>query len=298
MRVLVSGSGGLVGKALCAALKAAGHVPVRLVRKDSGHPSDAIFWDPDRAILAPEALAGIDSVVHLAGEPIAAGRWTAARKARISDSRVKGTRLLCERLAGCAKPPAVLVSASALGIYGSRGDEVVTEASATGSGFLAEVCQAWEGATAPAANAGVRVVNLRVGLVLSASGGALPRMLPPFRLGLGGPLGDGRMWMSWIHVDDLVGAIRHCLEGSAIHGPVNGFAPNPVTNREFTRTLARVLHRPAFLPVPSPLLKLVLGEMAEEMLLSSLRGKPERLCETGFSFQFPALETALRDLLA
>lgn len=298
MRILVSGSSGLVGKALCAALAGEGHTVVRLVRNDTAHSDQAIYWDPSRGVLAGDQLSGLDGVVHLAGESIANGRWTPEHKARIRDSRVVGTQLLCERLATCDARPAFLISASAVGFYGSRGDEILTEESAPGQGFLAEVCQEWEANTRRAADAGMRVVNLRLGMVLSAEGGALAKMLPVFRLGLGGPLGNGRMWMSWIHLDDLVRAIMHCVNLPSVAGPVNALTPHPVTNREFTRTLAGALNRPAFFAVPAAMLRLALGEMADELLLSSARGLPHRLEESGFTFQFALLDGALAHILA
>lgn len=298
MRVMVSGSSGLVGKAVCAALEEAGHSVVQLVRNDTALPDQAVYWDPEQGVLAGEKLAGLDAVIHLAGEPIAEGRWTPEKKDRIRDSRVKGTRLLSERLASVEGAPSVLIAASAIGYYGNQGDTVVTEDSPSGEGFLAEVCRDWEAATAPASEAGVRVVNLRIGVVLSSEGGALSKMLPPFRMGMGGPLGNGKMWMSWIHLDDLAGAILHAVDTPDLRGPVNGFAPNPVTNKEFARTLGRVLKRPAFFPVPKAVLRTALGDMADELLLSSVRGTPVRLNESGFTFVHPELEGALRDLLS
>lgn len=298
MRILVSGSSGLVGKALCTALTRAGHTVVRLVRSDTALSDQAVYWDPGRGVLSGDQLAGIDGAIHLAGESIANGRWTPEHKARIRDSRVQGTQLLCERLATCGAPPAFLISASAIGFYGSRGDEILTEDSAPGQGFLAEVCQQWEAKTQRAAAAGVRVVNLRLGMVLSAEGGALAKMLPVFRLGLGGPLGSGKMWMSWIHLDDLVRAILYCVNTPTVAGPVNALAPNPITNRDFTRTLGALLKRPTFFAVPTPALRLALGEMADELLLSSARGIPRKLDESGFDFQFGDLESALTDILA
>lgn len=298
MRILVSGSSGLVGKALCAALAGEGHTVVRLVRNDTALSDQAIYWDPGRGVLAGDQLSGLDGVVHLAGESIANGRWTTEHKARIRDSRVQGTQLLCERLATCDAPPAFLISASAIGFYGSRGDEILTEDSAPGQGFLAEVCQEWEAKTQRAAEAGVRVVNLRLGMVLSGEGGALAKMLPVFRLGLGGPLGSGSMWMSWIHLEDLVRAMRYCMNTSTLSGPVNALAPNPVTNRAFTRSLGHALHRPTVFPVPAPVLRLALGEMADELLLASARGIPHKLEQSGFTFQFAQLDSALTEILA
>ncbi len=297
MHILVSGATGLVGRALSRRLEADGHVVRRMVRNASPHSSEAVYWDPAKGILSPDDLEDLDTVVHLAGEPIASGRWTPERKARIRDSRVKGTQLLCERLLACKKPPATLIAASAMGYYGNRGDEVLTEDSAAGSGFLAEVCQAWEERTEAARDGGIRVVNLRIGLVLSGSGGALSKMLPPFKCGLGGTLGGGKPWMSWIHLDDLVGAIVHAIDTTTLSGPVNGVAPSPVTNKTFTKTLGAVLGRPTFLPAPTPVLRTVLGEMADEMLLASTRIKPDRLITSGYTFAFPELEGALRDLL-
>lgn len=298
MRILVSGSSGLVGKTLCGMLEREGHTVVRLVRNATALSENVIYWDPARGILAGDQLAGLDGVVHLAGESIASGRWTPERKARIRDSRLQGTRLLCERLATCSAPPAFLIAASAVGFYGNRGNEIVDESAEPGGGFLADLCAAWEEETRRASTVGIRVVNLRLGMVLSAGGGALAKMLPPFRLGLGGPLGDGAMWMSWIHLDDVVSAIYYAMHHPELAGPVNAVAPNPVTNREFTRALGRVLGRPTFFAVPAPVLRLLLGEMADELLLSSLRGTPMRLEEAGFTFAYPALEAALASQLA
>jgi uncharacterized protein (TIGR01777 family) len=298
MRILVSGSSGLVGRALCAALDAEGHTVVRLVRNDTALSDNVIYWDPARGVLAGDSLAGIDGVIHLAGESIASGRWTPGRKARIRDSRLQGTRLLCERLAACYPPPAFLIAASAIGYYGNRGEDVVDETAGQGGGFLAELCGAWEEETHRVTKAGMRVVNLRFGMVLSDRGGALEKMLPPFRLGLGGPLGNGAMWMSWIHIDDVVSAVRFAMHHAELSGPVNTVAPNPVTNRTFTQALGHVLKRPAFMTVPAPLLRLALGEMADELLLSSLRVRPQRLEDSGFTFAYPDLDAALASLLA
>ncbi|MBL7646252.1 MAG: TIGR01777 family oxidoreductase [Candidatus Hydrogenedentes bacterium] len=297
MRILVSGSSGLVGRALCPVLEAEGHTVVRLVRNDTALSDNAVYWDPARGVLAGESLADIDGVVHLAGESIASGRWTPARKTRIRESRLQGTRLLCERLAACGPPPAFLIAASAVGYYGNRGDDVVVETARQGGGFLAELCAAWEDETRRAANAGMRVVNLRLGMVLSARGGALEKMLPPFRIGLGGPLGNGAMWMSWIHIDDVANAIRFVMHHPELAGPVNTVAPIPVTNRTFTQALGHVLKRPAFMTVPAPVLRLALGEMADELLLSSLRARPQRLEDSGFTFLYPDLDAALVSLL-
>lgn len=303
MDVVVTGSHGLIGSALAAALAEAGHRVRRLVRGEPG--PDEVAWDPARGRLDTGALAGAVggewSVVHLAGESIASGRWTRARRERIRSSRVRGTAALAEALARLPEDrrPRCLLSASAIGIYGERGDETLTERSAPGTGFLAEVCAEWEAATAAAEDAGVRVVHLRTGLVLDRRGGLLARMLVPFRAGLGGRLGSGRQWTSWISIDDEVGAILHLLAASDLAGPVNLTAPAPVTNRELARTLARVLHRPAFLAVPAPVLRLALGrEMAAETVLVSQRVVPERLVADGYHFAHAELEDALEDVLA
>jgi hypothetical protein len=254
-------------------------------------------WDPDTGAVEP-GLDGVDAVVHLAGESVAGGRWTEARKRRIRESRVRPTRLLCETLARQRTPPRVLVCASAIGYYGDRGDQVLREESAPGAGFLPEVCRKWEAAAEPAARRGIRVVHLRIGLVLSPKGGALAAMLPVFRLGLGGPVGAGAQWMSWIGIDDTLGAILHALMNEALAGPVNAVAPAPVTNREFAKTLARVLRRPAVLPFPAFAARLLLGQMADELLLASARVEPARLRATGYAFRDATLEGALRRLLA
>ncbi len=292
VKVLISGASGLVGGALSRSLAAGGHRVCRLVRRRPVD-SDSAFWDPAAGELDAGALDGADAVVHLAGENVAGGRWTTARKRRILDSRVAGTGLIARAVA-VADPPPVLLSASAIGFYGDRGEEPVDESSAAGDGFLAGVCRRWEEASAPAAEAGARVVSLRIGLVLSASGGALKKMLTPFRLGLGGVVGDGRQVMSWIHLDDLVGAVEHALVTPDLSGPVNAVAPSPVTNRELTRTLGRVLARPVLVPMPAPVVRLVFGEMGTELLLASTRVVPTCLAESGYAFRFPDLESALR----
>jgi len=297
MRVLVTGSSGLVGSAIVDSLVADGHSVTRLVRSRADATRGEVRWDPLSGDLDPSGLDGLDAVVHLAGESIAAGRWTAARKARIRESRVAGTRTLCDALQRLAGPPGVLVSASAVGYYGDRADEVLDEDSAPGTGFLPEVCVAWEQAAVLAAEVGVRVVRLRIGIVLSAHGGALGRMLTPFRLGLGGILGSGRQYMSWIALDDLVRVFRHAIESGELSGAVNAVAPAPVTNREFTRALGRALSRPTWFPAPAPLLRLALGEMAEALLLASTRVVPARLEAGGFRFLHADPEGALRSVL-
>jgi len=295
MNVVITGSSGLIGSALMPRLSRNGHTIRRLVR--GARAEGAARWNPDDGWLDESPLAGADAVVHLAGETIATGRWTAARKARIRDSRVRGTGLLTRALVKLDRKPRVLVSASAVGIYGTRGDEVVDERSAPGQGFLAEVCSQWEAATRPATDAGIRVVNVRIGVVLSGTGGALAKMLPPFRLGLGGVMGSGRQYMSWIAIDDVVGAIEHLLLADTVVGPVNLVAPDPVSNREFTKTLGRVLRRPTILRLPAFAIRLGLGEVADELLLASTRAQPARLTASGYQFGYPTLEGALRHLL-
>ena len=297
LHVAVSGAGGFIGSAVVRRLNAAGHRVSPLVRRAAR--SGEIRWDPARGTLDPHDLEGIDAVVHLAGENVGA-RWTEGRKQRIRNSRVLGTRLLSETLARLRRRPAVLISASAIGIYGNRGDEILTEHSSLGDpreDFLASVGREWEGAADPARAAGIRVVHPRFGVVLSPDGGALKKMLLPFRLGLGGRLGHGRQWMSWITLDDAVSAIVHLLLTDTVSGPANVTAPAPLRNRDFTRILGQVLSRPAVLPVPSAALLLALGEMANRTLLASARVMPERLLTSGFGFSHPDLETGLRHVL-
>lgn len=298
MNILVSGSTGLVGTALIPTLTAAGHEVVRLVRSKSRSPSkELIGWEPESHYIDAAGLEGLNAVVHLAGEPIAAGRWNALKKARIRDSRVEGTRILCEALAHAAKPPAVLVCASAIGFYGDRGDEVLTETSPGGSGFLAEVCRDWEAAAESARQKGIRVVNLRFGVILSTKGGALAKMLTPFKMGVGGIIGSGRQYMSCVSIDDCVGAIQQALATNSLAGPVNVVGPVPVTNYEFTKSLGKILGRPTILPMPAFAARLALGEMADELLLGSNRVEPKKLLECGFQFKYPELEGALRHVL-
>jgi uncharacterized protein (TIGR01777 family) len=298
MKILMSGSSGMIGSALRASFESEGHTVVRLVRSGPGGP-DRLVWDPLAGALDGERLGalGLDAVVNLAGESVGEGRWTDAKKARIRDSRVRGTQALSEAIAKLEQRPRVLVSASGVGHYGDRGSEPLSEASERGSGFLSGVTAEWEAATAPADRAGVRVVRLRFGVVLSTRGGALARMVPLFRLGLGGRLGSGRQYMSWVALDDIVGIVRHAIETEALAGAVNAVAPNPVTNREFTRTLAAVLRKPAFFAVPAPALRLALGEFAQE-LLGGARALPAALMESGYRFRHPTLEPALRALVA
>jgi hypothetical protein len=297
MHILFSGASGLVGSALSPALVASGHALRRLTRSAAAAGASAVEWDPQAGRLDAAALEGIDAAVHLAGENIAAGRWTAAKKRRIRDSRVLGTRLLSETLARLSRPPRALIVASAVGFYGHRGEEVLTEDSPPGAGFLAETCCAWEAAADPARQRGVRVVHLRLGVVLSKHGGALAKMLPLFRIGLGGVIGDGRQYVSWIAIPDVVGVVQHALETESLSGPINVVAPEPVTNRELTLALGRVLGRPTLAPVPAVVARLVLGEMADAALLASTRVLPARLRACGYPFQFSRLEPALRHLL-
>jgi hypothetical protein len=298
LRVVVSGASGLVGSALVPALRAAGHRVDGLSRRPPRAGTTDIQWDPAQRRLDPRALERVDAVVHLAGESIAALRWTTSVKERIRRSRVDGTRLLAGTLAGLERPPRVLISASAVGYYGNRGETPLTEKSAPGSGFLADVCREWEAAADPARAAGIRVVHPRFGLVLAGQGGALPRIARPFRLGAGGVVGSGRQYWSWIGIDDLVGVIELCLALDALAGPVNAVAPAPATNREFTRALAQVLRRPALVPLPALAVRLVLGEMGRALLLDSARVVPRRLERAGFRFRHPGLEDALRAALA
>ena len=294
MDVLVSGSTGLVGTALGESLERDGH-RVRRLRRGSATGGD-VAWDPARGEIDAGSLEGLDAVVHLAGEGIGEHRWTDAQKRAIRDSRVQGTALLARALAGRSRRPAVLVSGSAVGYYGKdRGDEVLTEESGPGSDFLAEVCVAWETATAPASDAGIRVACVRSGVVVSGRGGTLPKMLRPFRLGLGGKQGPGTQYMSWISIDDEVGAIRHLIDDGSLSGAVNLTAPSPVTNAEFAATLGRVLHRPTVLPTPLLALRAVYGrELVDTLLLGSQRVVPAKLTAGAYAFAHPDLETALR----
>ena len=297
LHILVTGSTGFVGSALVPFLAASGHRVTRLVRAIPPPGNAEVQWDPKAGVLDAARLEGLDAVVHLTGENIATGRWTAEKKAKIRDSRVGGTRVLCDSLAGLKQPPKVMVCASATGYYGDRGDELLTEESTSGTGFLAGVCREWEAAAKPAVQKGIRVVHLRFGMVLSGAGGALAKLLPPFRMGLGGVLGTGRQYISWIALDDLLGVIAHALTTEALQGPVNAVTPNPVTNQEFTRTLGWLLSRFTVFPIPAAAARLAFGEMADEVLLASQRVQPTRLLATGYRFRYPDLEGALRHSL-
>jgi uncharacterized protein (TIGR01777 family) len=294
MDVLVSGATGVIGSALIPELEVGGHTVRRLTR--TPRQEGDIGWDLDAGTIDGD-LSGTEAVVHLAGESIAGGRWTEEKKRRILESRRKGTRLLAEKVAGLSEPPSVMVSVSATGYYGNRGNELLTEESESGSLFLSEVCREWEAAADPAREAGVRVVHPRFGIVLSTEGGALGTTLPIFKLGGGGKIGSGRQYWSWVSLDDVIGAILHLMETDDLGGPVNVVTPDPPTNAEYTKVLGHVLGRPTFFTVPEPAARLGLGEVADELLLASARVEPVRLQETGYSFRHPELEGALRYLL-
>ena len=296
-KVVVSGASGLVGAKLLPLLETGGYKVGKLVRGDSAVSGDDIFWDPAAGELESDSLEGVEAVVHLAGENIAAGRWNTARKARIRESRVDGTKLLAAKLAELPDPPRVLVCASAIGYYGDRGDESLSEDAPAGEGFLPDVCAEWEAASSAAEHAGIRVVRLRIGVVLSPEGGALKKMLFPFKMGAGGKIGSGHQYMSWISIDDLAAAIVHCIETDSLSGAVNAVSPEAVTNKVFTKTLGRVLRRPTLFPLPPFAARLALGEMADALLLASAKVEPDALKKSGFQFEYAKLEKALRHLL-
>lgn len=296
-RILVSGVSGPIGSALVPSLESSGAKITRLMRMTSAPAAEVetIPWDPAKAI-APEAVSGFDAVIHLAGESIV-GRWTKTKKLKIRDSRVVGTSNLAHALSQAKSKPQVFICSSAIGYYGDRGEELLSEQSAAGTGFLPDVCREWEAATQAADAAGIRTVRMRTGVVLSPKGGALGKMLTPFKMGVGGRIGDGRQWMSWIDVQDMVGAIHHILKTDLLQGPVNMVAPKPVTNAEFTGTLASVLSRPAIFPVPAFVVKLAFGEMGETVLLGSQRVEPSQLVASGYPFRFRDLRASLENVL-
>ena len=293
-KVLVSGSSGLIGNALCRLLETNGYQVTRLVRNQSSKTVQ-IPWDPVKS-LTPESVSGFDAVVHLAGETII-GRWTPAKKASIRNSRVLGTKNLAEALARAPQPPQIFISASAIGYYGDRGDETLRENSSSGDNFSAALCREWEAAAKPAADAGIRSAQIRIGVVLSDAGGALAKMLLPFRLGLGGRIGNGRQWWIWIDLYDVAGAILHIINTSSISGAVNVVSPNPVTNNEFAKTLASVLSRPAIFPMPAFMARIAFGEMADELFMASQRVQPATLLASGYTFQQPDLRQSFKTIL-
>lgn len=300
MKILVNGATGLIGRSLCRSLTEHGNTVAavsRSVSKTSELAVDQVYqWDPQTGPLPREAVNQVDAVVNVAGEPIDARRWTDEQKRRISESRVVTTRNLVETLRSLERPPTVFVSGSAVGFYGDRGDEKLDETSSAGRGFMSELCLEWEHEAQRATEAGIRVVQVRTGIVLSSEGGALKKMLAPFKLGLGGPLGSGKQWFPWIHISDIVGIFEHAIFSSSVRGPVNAVSPNPVTNAEFTRELAGALHRPAFLPVPQTALKVLMGEMAD-VLFWSQRVLPSAALASGYEFRYSQLAPALDDLL-
>lgn len=299
MRVLITGANGFVGSALMAFLQRDGMEVVGLVRRmeDRFTPGRFFVWDPAASTIDSRALEGVDAVVHLAGDNIASGRWTLAKKHRIRASRVEPSKFLAERLLRLDRRPSVVIAASAVGFYGERGSECLTENSTSGKGFLAEVCREWEASMAALDGSGIRRISLRIGMVLDRNQGAMARMLPLFRWGLGGPLGSGRQYVSWIALEDLLRAIQHLLRTSSIQGPVNAVAPESVPQAQFASALGHALQRPAFLPAPGFALKCMLGSMAQELLLASTRVEPQRLIESGFQFLYPTLDQAFSHLL-
>ncbi|HEV2290053.1 MAG TPA: TIGR01777 family oxidoreductase [Candidatus Acidoferrales bacterium] len=300
MKIIISGSSGLIGSTLVDALRSDNHQIARLVRSGSpsqpGPASESIRWEPPAGSIDLAAMEGADAIVHLAGASIGDGRWTSARKEILRRSRVDATHHLVGGLRKLQRKPRVLVSASAVGFYGDRGDETLTESSGPGNDFLAQICRGWESEVAQAEESGIRTVSLRFGVILAEKGGALKRMLPPFRLGVGGRLGNGRQWMSWLTLDEAVSIIRYSIDKDSLHGPVNAVSPNPVTNSRFTSTLASALRRPAIFPAPRAILRLALGEMADALLFSSQRVIPQNLRSSGYQFRHSDLREALRSL--
>jgi uncharacterized protein (TIGR01777 family) len=297
VRILISGSSGLIGRALTERLRSAGDSVLTLVRRKPEEAAGEIGWDPDAGVVDSSRLDNLDAVVHLAGRPISS-RWTEETKTKIRDSRVRGTKLLAEVVARLPKKPKVFISASAIGFYGPRGDEPLDESSTPGSGFLADVCQEWEAAAAPARDAGIRTVHLRTGLVLSRAGGMLAQVLLPFKMGAGGVVGTGRQWLSWISLADATAAIQHAIATAELSGPVNLTAPQPVPNLEFARTLGKLLGRPTLFPLPAFAVKMLFGEMGDELLLAGQRVLPNKLLVSGFQFTHSDLVSALQWALA
>lgn len=297
MKVLVTGASGLVGAALVDFLHKSGHTVKKLIRSEWSKDLEGVAWDPDNGPYDPDELEGLDVVVNLAGESIAEGRWNEAKKDRIIKSRVLGTRHLVEAFKTLQIPPKVLINASAVGYYGSQGDTLLNENSPSGKGFLAEVCRQWEHVAEEAGKQGLRVVILRFGMILSPKGGALAKILTPFQLGMGGVLGDGNQYMSWIAIDDVIGIIYHAMTHSELSGPVNAVTPYPVTNKEFTKTLGSILHRPTLMHVPAFGLRFAYGEVADELLLASTRAEPRKLLEAEYHFLYPHLAEALHHVL-
>ena len=300
MKIAVTGASGLIGSRLCTFLKNDGHQVLRLLRPQSvpeeSSGADILTWEPVAGEVNKKALEGLNAVVHLVGENVAQ-RWTEPVKKRITGSRLRSTDFLCKTLASLASPPEVLISASAIGFYGDRKEEPVDESSSRGQGFLAELCQKWEAAASPAAEAGIRVVNLRTGIVLSTAGGALAKMLPPFQLGAGGILGSGEQYMSWITMTDTMEAIKFLIQNKILRGPVNLVAPNPVTNHDFTKALGKALGRPTFCPVPAAVARMVMGDMADEMLLTGAKVLPSKLEAAGYKFRYPDIDSGLKEAL-
>ena len=295
MKVAVTGSSGLIGSSLVSYLSKKDIVVSKILRENP--EDDDISWKPENGDWDSDFTGGVDGIVHLAGENVASGRWTKAKKEKIRNSRIEGTKRLCEHILKLPTPPSVLVCASAIGYYGNRGVEFLNEGSSRGSGFLPDVCLGWEEAAESVSKAGIRVVNVRFGIVLSKDGGALAKMMTPFKIGMGGKIGSGTQYMSWIAMDDVTSAIYHTLITESLKGPVNVTAPNPVTNKEFTNTLGEVLKRPAVVPIPAFAAKLAFGEMANDLLLASTKVAPKRLSDSGYKFQYPELENALKHVL-
>ena len=297
MKILISGSSGLIGSSLASLLRSKMHCILHLVRSKMPHNEYSICWDPALGNIEIAKLEGINAVIHLAGENIASRRWTKTRKSQIYDSRVKGTQVLVEALRKLKTPPKLFISASGINYYGNRGNEILTEDSTQGSGFLADLCHDWENASTPLQQLNVRIAHLRFGMVLSPQGGALKKMLLPFRLGLGGAIGDGTQFISWISIEDCIGAIAHILHHNGLQGAINCTSPQPITNKNFTKSLAKTLKRPSIFPLPALFARILLGEMADELLLASLHVEPKKLIDSGYQFLQPNLDLALEHLL-